>query len=151
MKKLLLSLLFFTGIANAKIVNIPDANFKAKLLSANPSNQIASTQTPDMNGNVFSFNKIDTNSDGEIQVSEAQIIKCLYINNSQINYLTGIEAFTNLQLLNCSQNYLQSLNVSELTNLQHLYCYFNQIGYHTIKCVSKKNMRVCTNPHIFFT
>ncbi len=23
--------------------------------------------------------------------------------------------------------------------------------YYTIKCVSKKNMRVCANPHIFFT
>jgi hypothetical protein len=29
--------------------------------------------------------------------------------------------------------------------------YYNRKWYHTIKCVSKKNMRVCTNPHIFFT
>ena len=33
MKKLLLLLLLFTGIANAQIVNIPDANFKARLIA----------------------------------------------------------------------------------------------------------------------
>ena len=31
--KLLLLIMMFAGIANAQIVNIPDANFKAKLIS----------------------------------------------------------------------------------------------------------------------
>ena len=41
-------------VMNAQIVNIPDANFKAKLLAASATNQVASTQTPDVNGNVTS-------------------------------------------------------------------------------------------------
>ena len=51
MKKLYF--LFFLTIgffANAQIVNIPDANFMYWLLTASPSNTIASTETP-----VFNF------------------------------------------------------------------------------------------------
>lgn len=36
-----LFILLFASISNAQIVNIPDANFKAKLLAADTSNTIA--------------------------------------------------------------------------------------------------------------
>ena len=56
MKTELLQLLFlFTIFSNAQIVNIPNANFKAKLIAANASN----TTAKDLSGNYF---KIDTNS-----------------------------------------------------------------------------------------
>ena len=68
MKKLFYILLLITGITNAQIVNIPDANFKAKLLSASPSNTVAVNLT----GN---YSKIDLNSNGEIESTEANQIK----------------------------------------------------------------------------
>jgi hypothetical protein len=111
MKKLY-TLLFITligFIGNAQIVNIPDANFKAKLLTANTTNQIASTQTPSLSGNVTSYNSIDTNNDGEIQVSEALAIKWLKVNASVIADLTGIQSFSNLMSLNCATNQLTNL------------------------------------------
>ena len=37
---------FILSTTQAQIVTIPNANFKAKLLQASPTNQIASTQTP---------------------------------------------------------------------------------------------------------
>ena len=117
---LVIALIGFVG--KAQIVNIPDANFKAKLLQASPSNQIASTQTPDINGYVTTYAKIDTNNDGEVQVSEALAIKWLSVRISSISDLTGIESFTNLINLNCSNNQLTSLIVSGLTNLKYLYC-----------------------------
>jgi hypothetical protein len=58
---LIISLIMFT-VFQAQIVNIPDANFKAKLLSANTSNGIATNSS---NQNMV----IDTNGDLEIQVS----------------------------------------------------------------------------------
>jgi uncharacterized repeat protein (TIGR01451 family) len=122
---LVVALIGFVG--DAQIVNIPDANFKAKLLQASPSNQIASTQTPDANGYVTTYTKIDTNNDGEIQVSEALALKWLNVSQSNISNLTGIEGFTNLQFLNCHANQLTNLNVIGLTNLQTLYCSFNQL------------------------
>lgn len=60
MKKLLLVLLLFTGMVKAQIVNIPDANFKAKLLSASPTTQLAKNFSDQ-------WIKIDANNDLEIQ------------------------------------------------------------------------------------
>lgn len=131
MKKLYFLFLLTIGfVSTAQIVNIPDANFKAKLLSASPSNQIASTQTPNYNYGIWSvtsYNSIDTNADGEIQVSEAQVVTWLFLEDSNIINLTGIEAFTNLKYLDCYDNSLQNLNISSLMNLQYLNCSLNQL------------------------
>ncbi|TBX71128.1 T9SS type A sorting domain-containing protein [Flavobacterium silvisoli] len=122
-----ISLLFF-NLIQGQIINIPDANFKAKLLSASALVQVASIQTPNLSGNVSSYNSIDTNNDGEIQVSEALVIKYLNINSGNIMDLTGIENFTNLVNLNCSTNQLTTLNISALTNLVFLNCSVNQLS-----------------------
>lgn len=119
-KKLLYLLLLFSGIASAQIVNIPDINFKNKLLSAASTNIVAK----DIDGNSI---VIDINSDSEIQNSEALLVYELNINNSNISDLTGIEAFENLQLLNCNYNELTILNVTDLSNLNSLECRFNNI------------------------
>lgn len=119
MKKLYFLLLLFTGIANAQIVNVPDANFKLLLLSAAPENGRAYG-----NGGYIA---IDANSDGEIQLLEAQAIDSLdlAINSTldpHIVDLTGISGFSNLKKLSC--NYQSSLSVmpglSSLTNLKIL-------------------------------
>lgn len=59
----LIILTFIGHVGNAQIVTIPDANFKAKLLAANPNNTIAS--------NNFANVTIDTNGNNEIEVNEA--------------------------------------------------------------------------------
>ncbi|MBK8442449.1 MAG: leucine-rich repeat domain-containing protein [Sphingobacteriales bacterium] len=97
----------YTHFATAQIVNIPDPNFKNALLSHNPA--------------------IDTNSDNEIQVAEAEATDSLYLFNKNITDLMGIEAFLNLQHLNCLGNELTILDVSDLLNLQHLDCGYNQL------------------------
>jgi hypothetical protein len=110
MKKIvLLSAFTAWGLASqAQNVNIPDPNFKAHLLGV-PS--------------------INTNGDNEIQVSEAEAftgsIACSSLN---ISDLTGIEAFTGITGLYCTNNQLTSLNVSANTQLVSLYCFDNQIA-----------------------
>lgn len=121
MKKFTLLFLLFAGMANAQIVNIPDANFKTKLLSADASNNTAQ----DLTGN---FAKIDTNSDGEIQVSEAENISYLDVQFAEITDLTGIQGFQNLQLLFCGNNGLTSLDVSGMPLLKVLIADRNQIS-----------------------
>jgi uncharacterized delta-60 repeat protein len=90
------------------VVYIPDLNFKLHLLGV-PS--------------------INTNGDNEIQVSEAEAftgsIACSSLN---ISDLTGIEAFTGITGLYCTNNQLTSLNVSANTQLVSLYCFDNQIA-----------------------
>lgn len=98
-------LLFIFESVEAQIVTIPDANFKAKLLSIG----------------------IDANSDGEIQVSEAQTLTVLDVSSLNISDLTGIESFTNVNNLDCSSNQLTSLNLSGFSNLTKLNCSNNQL------------------------
>lgn len=131
MKKLYI--LFFLTIGflgNAQIINFPDANFKAKLLNATPSNQTASRSTS-LNGATglpsTTYHYIDTNYNGEIEVSEAALITYLNISNSGISNLEGLEYFTNLVNLNCHYNSLTSLNVSQNGNLEFLTCSSNQL------------------------
>ena len=111
MKNIFLLLLLFTGMVKAQIVNIPDANFEAKLIAQG----------------------IDTNGDGDIQQTEALAVTEIYVSGTFAVYgnivnLTGIEAFSNLQSLSCSYNQITSIDVSGLTNLQTLYCGKNQLS-----------------------
>lgn len=123
MKKLypLLALALTVLTSNAQIVNIPNATFRTKLLAANQYNSIAVN-------NLGQSIKIDANSDGQIQESEALAVYELRVNNSNISNLTGIESFTNLRYLDCGQNQLSSLNVTSLTNLNQLFCRINQLS-----------------------
>lgn len=88
-------------------VNIPDANFKAYLV-----------------GN----SAINTNSDTEIQVSEATAFTgSIVCQNMNISDLTGIEEFINITELNCHTNNISTLNISENSNLTSLNCGVNNI------------------------
>ncbi|WP_370519286.1 leucine-rich repeat domain-containing protein, partial [Flavobacterium sp. 9AF] len=121
MKKIYFLLLVLFGLnVQAQIINFPDANFKAKLLSASSSNQIASTEVPNVYGNVTTYTTIDTNNNGEIEESEAALITYLNVQQSNIADLTGINYFVNLLSLNCIINQLIAVDVTQNINLQRL-------------------------------
>ena len=120
MKKYLLLFLLASFSVEAQIVNIPDANFKAKLLEASPENEIAwSTQNQ--------YFKIDVNDDGEIQESEALLVRRLNVSNSSISSLDGITSFSNLQRLITSYNNLTQIDFIGLNNLSDIKIDNNQI------------------------
>ena len=132
MKKILILVLLFSGYIQAQIVNIPDANFKAKLLSSNTFNTIAYG-----NGGYL---KIDQNNDGEIQVAEAMVIDSLNVPFSSIVDFSGISDFTNLKKINCSNNQISNLNVTNLSLLQELYCSNNCMG--TLSVNGLSNLKI---------
>ncbi|UPQ77982.1 T9SS type A sorting domain-containing protein [Flavobacterium azooxidireducens] len=104
MKKILFLLLLSSFASNAQIVDIPDANFKAKLLEASPSNSIAQNSAfPPQNI------KIDINDDGEIQESEALLVSYLNVSNSNISSIEGINNFQNLREINANNNNLSNV------------------------------------------
>jgi hypothetical protein len=110
MKEILFTLICIMSLnmANAQNVNIPDANFKASLVS-NAA--------------------INTNGDGEIQVTEAAAYNgYMYVVFLGIADLTGIEAFTALDSLACNSNTLTSLDVSSNTALVYLDCSVNPLS-----------------------
>ena len=124
-------MLLLVATASSQIINIPDVNFKAKLLAANSTTNLFAGSYSAMG--YYPWIKIDTNNDGEIEVSEAQSVYSLHIypsfsNNSDIlSNLTGIEYFTNLENLSCRNNNLTTINLTNLTNLKTLSCQNNQI------------------------
>lgn len=105
MSRVLLICLLFCSVATtvAQIVNIPDANFKAHLV--NYDNPV-----------------IDTNGDGEIQVSEAEAFDNFQLNlgNAEISDLTGLEAFVNLVNLYSFGNLFTEIDLSALVALTDL-------------------------------
>lgn len=117
---LLLLALLFTAIAGAQIINIPDAEFKQRLLWANLSNDIAR----DSNGQNMI---VDANSDGEIQISEALAVYHLDVEFGNLSSLTGINDFQNLRTIGCRYNDLSSLTLS-LPELTYLNCPHNELS-----------------------
>ena len=115
-----MALCLFTNV-NAQIINIPDANFKAKLLAASPSNSIALNSA---NSSI----KIDVNNNGEIEVAEASNVYGLNVSNSAISDLTGISYFVNLKQLSCFENLLTSLDITQNTALTNLDCRNNMLS-----------------------
>lgn len=113
---LLIALCYFTS-GKSQIISIPDVNFKAQLLKSDGVYNMIGYNSS------FSSIKIDTNSNGEIEVSEALNIYGLSLETySNISDLTGIEYFSNLFFLNCTNNKLTSLNLNNLVNLNYLRC-----------------------------
>lgn len=121
MKKLLL-LLFISLSAQAQIINFPDANLKAKLLSATATNGVAYTSEFGPTSV-----KIDTNNNNEIEVAEAVVIKRLGLGSSGISNLSGMEYFTGLRGLTCSNNNIVSFDFSTMTSLYDLWLNYNDI------------------------
>jgi len=116
-------LLFLSGIVSAQNIDFADGNFKYRLLLAGTLNNYIAR---DQSGQAI---VIDTNNDGEIQVSEALTVYQLNINYAaymtdlnplieRVTDLGGIEYFTNLNKLTCRDNSLTFVNISALVNLQ---------------------------------
>ena len=110
MKNLILSmsvctmlLLFSNCSGNDEIVVIPDANFKSYLLE-----------------------NFDKNNDGNITISEANAVKAINCAGKNINDLTGIEKFINLESLDCSNNNLLELEIRYNKKLNKLACKGNE-------------------------
>ncbi|MBT0607941.1 T9SS type A sorting domain-containing protein [Aequorivita echinoideorum] len=101
-------LFIISQLTFSQTVNIPDANFKQALLDHTPP--------------------IDTNNDGEIQLSEAQATSVVNVMNKNVSDLTGISAFTNLQDLLCRSNPITSLDISSNTQLVQLWAGFTDIS-----------------------
>lgn len=102
---LVLFLVFTTNI-HAQIVNIPDADLKSILLNQG--------------------NNIDTNNDGEIQVSEAESVNFLVLDhytdsgNMYPQSLVGLESFINLQELHYNLSSISTVVIQDFQNLEIL-------------------------------
>ena len=87
---------------------VPDDNFEAYLENNGMGNGI--------------------NGDNFVTTANISHVTTLNVNYYNIADLTGIEDFQDLQILDCSNNQLTSLDVTQNTALQQLNCSFNQLS-----------------------
>lgn len=81
----------------------------------------------------------DTDKDGKLSEEEAAAVPYLSLNGAynvikeKISSLQGIEYFTGIELLDCSNNQLTSLDLSHNLKLDDLVCNYNELVALTIK------------------
>jgi hypothetical protein len=118
----------------ADIVVFTDANLKQRLVNTSPLIGVATNSNNE-------FVSIDTNGDGEIQVSETLPIKGLNILNSNVLNITGIQAFTNLEFFDCTLNQITNIEViNSLTNLKVFKCINS--GFTTLNLSTLTNLQI---------
>ncbi|KQT26015.1 hypothetical protein ASG22_04815 [Chryseobacterium sp. Leaf405] len=121
------------AVFQAQIVNIPDDHLKSKLFIYGAAS--------DSNGN---FINIDTNGDGEIQVSEAVMVYKMTIFNltDAITSLSGLNEFPNLRELTLDNPNISAYHLifSNYPNLQKLTFLGGGVGNVTIENCSALNI-----------
>jgi hypothetical protein len=113
--------IFFTFQLNAQSTIVPDDVFEAYLENHNSYGMPVSIGNPTSMGNGIL-------NDNSVLTSRINTVAVLEVINLGINDLTGIESFHLLSHLNCTQNNLTNINVSQNTALQYLYCGLNNLN-----------------------
>ena len=86
------------------------------------------TEMEDLAFMKYCYDKFDINRDGKVSMSEAAAAKEIIINGKEITSLKGIQYFSHLEILECSENKISSLELSNNRKLRVLRCYTNQIS-----------------------
>lgn len=113
---LLLSCTLCLYMGNAQNINFTDSLFKGALINSPELGY--GTSFTDLNG-VASEN-VDTNSDGEISISEAQNIAHIDFSYLPFTDLEGLQYFTNVKTITSYNSLASTFNFPELINLEEL-------------------------------
>jgi len=111
---------FALGYKSVPKTYVPDDNFEAYL------------ETHDASGNTVSVGDANSMGDGIANndyVTTANIsgVTSLDVASQNIYDLTGIEDFSNLKYLECYENNITQIDLSQNINLEHLHCGANQL------------------------
>ncbi|OAB79977.1 T9SS type A sorting domain-containing protein [Cochleicola gelatinilyticus] len=98
-----LLLVIYQSMAWGQILDIPDANFKNTLVNVHCVSEDFNA-TPNA--------PVDSNNDGEIQLSEALMVEHLRILSQDVSDLTGLEAFANLKSFHLILNSVTTIDFS---------------------------------------
>lgn len=102
---LYIPLLLLSLYGNTQTVAIPDENFEKALISL----------------------KIDDEFDGKIDLSRAKEVTELDIRGKEIKSLVGLEAFTNLKSIACSENKIEEANFDLNPQLEYIIILRNRL------------------------
>lgn len=119
-----LFLLFFGVVCHSQNTAIPDPNFEQALI--------------DLGLDVAPIN-------GSVPTVNISSISTLNVDAKNISNLTGIQDFIGLTSLNCNNNQLATLNVSQNTKLTQLFCNDNVLTGLVVDTLIDLNILWCSN------
>ena len=117
------------GVTEDGIIIFKDPNFLKALLVVHE----IELYNPESDNYTFATMDVDKNKDGQISVNEAKEVKGLDLHgeSSEDSYnitdMSEIKYFTSLTHLECYDNQLTSLDISNNAALTYLICYSNQL------------------------
>jgi hypothetical protein len=120
MKRLLLLFTALPILGISQQTYVPDDNFENFLETHDANHIIVSIGDPNSMGNGVA-------NDDYVTTANISGVTYLDVSGEGVSDLTGIEDFTNLNYLDCYDNYLTSLDVSNCANLVLLDCESNYI------------------------
>ena len=82
---------------------------------------------PDAALKAWLIGNYDDDGDGELSVAEADNVTLVNCSGRGVKDLTGLEACTNLETIDCSNNEISTIRLSRLTKLTTLRCYGNSV------------------------
>ena len=126
--KNLMSILFLICLitqSQSQVVNFPDVNFKNALLNHNPV--------------------IDLNQNGSVEISEAHLVNVINVDDKNIQNLSGLSNFINLEVFSCQNNSISTLNLSNLTQLISVYSGYNNLNIITLNNLPNLKVLYCEN------
>lgn len=113
------------GLAVAMMVT-PIASGVVTANAASSSIKIDAKHFPDKMFRKY-VKKFDKDKNGSLSKAERAKVKKIVVSNKKIKNLKGVEYFTGLTKLDCSDNQLKSLNVNKNTKLTNLDCSDNKL------------------------
>jgi Leucine-rich repeat (LRR) protein len=145
---LILAFCFFNGLS-AQVINFPDANFKAKLISST----VYSNTVFNLEGKSI---KVDTNGNGEIEIIEAEQVGELYLTEydvpKRISSLTGILFFKNLKNITLEFGLITTANFEGLKKMESVVLGGNQkltsINLNDLSNLKTLDINGCRVPNI---
>ena len=82
---------------------------------------------PDPNFRNYVSTTIDKSGNGALSQEEIDAVTAINVENKEITDLKGVEHFTELTKLNCNNNQLTTLNLTNNTKLENLSCLHNEL------------------------
>ncbi|SRX72520.1 T9SS type A sorting domain-containing protein [Aequorivita antarctica] len=137
--KLTLNFLFLliVTISSSQIIDFPEGSFKYALINS---------EVVDLDGDGTVDSNIDTNNDGEIQVSEAEAVLGINLYNYGIfPSLEGMEHFVNIEWLICSESYTAFVDFSQNTKIERITISHNALTNLDVSQNTNLKWLNCTN------
>ncbi len=115
------------------LLSIPQIRCKANGIIYNTSTSndekiiIDESTFPDENFRDYINEKIDTDKNGILDASEISVCKSIDVRDENINSIKGIEYFVNLTSLDCGDNNIQDMDITNNKQLLYLDCDRNDL------------------------